>query len=413
MQKTYRAFVVLFLCALWLAGYSPPVSARQPFATLTPPEKTGCEICQSQRLAAVNLASEGDTEQTPRNALTLPLAQALPEVAKIRIGIMRLEPFVFIDEDRRLSGFSVDLWNAISAELGDEYQWVPVDTVDELIGDVRSGKTDAAIAGISMTSQRESLIDFTYPYFQSGLQIMVRITSEAGSPSLSDIFFSSILLKMLGLGLILLIIMGHLIWLVEARNNPEMPKSYLAGVWDGMWWGLKMLIVQEYMDKRKPNNVLKRLFVMSWMIFGVVLIAEFTATITTSQTVSQLRPAVESLSDLQGKRVLTVIGSTSEAFLLDQEIHHSTVEQIAEAYEALLNDQADAIVFDAPVLLFYAQNQGYGLVKVVGSTFQEEVYGIALPTGSPLREPINLALLRLKGSGRYDAIYEKWFGPSE
>ena len=97
------------------------------------------------------------------------LAQARAEFAKIRIGIMRFEPFVFIDEDWRLSGFSVDLWNAIAAELGDEYEWVPADTVNELIGDVRSEKTDAAIAGISMTSQRESLIDFTYPYFESGL----------------------------------------------------------------------------------------------------------------------------------------------------------------------------------------------------------------------------------------------------
>ena len=207
--------------------------------------------------------------------------------------------------------------------------------------------------------------------------------------------------------------MGHLIWLVEARVNPDMPKSYLAGVWDGMWWGLKILVAQEYMDKRKPNSVLNRLFVMVWMVFGVVLIAEFTAAITTSQTVSQLRPTIESLSDLHGKRVLTVDGSTAEEFLFAQEVHHSTVENIADAYDALMDDQADAIVFDAPVLLFYAQNQGYGLVEVVGTIYQEENYGIALPIGSPLRKPVNSALLRLRNSGRYDEIYEKWFGSKE
>jgi polar amino acid transport system substrate-binding protein len=46
----------------------------------------------------------------------------------------------------------------------------------------------------------------------------------------------------------------------------------------------------------------------------------------------------------------------------------------------------------------------------VGPIFQEENYGIVLPTGSPLREPINAALLRLQSSGRYDKIHEKWFG---
>jgi polar amino acid transport system substrate-binding protein len=337
-------------------------------------------------------------------------AQEPPENSKIRVGIKRLEPFVFVDENGQPSGFSIDLWNAIAADLGIQSEWVEENTVNELIESVQMGKTDVAIAGISMTPQRESLVDFTYPYFESGLQIMVRETPDAGSVNLSDFFFSSIVFKMLGLGLILLLLMGNLIWLLEARSNPEMPKSYFAGVWDGMWWGLKMLIKQEYMDMEKPTKVLKRLFVMGWMVFGIVLIAEFTATITTSQTVSQLRPTIDGLSDLQGKRVLTVAGSTSEEFLLTEQMHYTTVERIDDAYEALLNDQTDAIVFDAPVLLFYAEHQGYGMVKVVGPIFQEENYGIALPAGSPLRKPINTALLRLQSSGRYDTIYKKWFG---
>jgi polar amino acid transport system substrate-binding protein len=158
---------------------------------------------------------------------------------------------------------------------------------------------------------------------------------------------------------------------------------------------------------------LKRLFIMAYMIFGVVLIAEFTAAITTSQTVSQLRPEIESLSDLQGKRVLTVAGSTAEEFLAMQEIRYTTVERIEEAFAAIAANESDALVFDAPVLLFYAQHEGYGLVKVVGPIFQEEDYGIALPTGSPLREPINTALLRLHSSGRYTTIYKKWFGATQ
>jgi len=47
---------------------------------------------------------------------------------------------------------------------------------------------------------------------------------------------------------------------------------------------------------------------------------------------------------------------------------------------------------------------------VVGPIFQDESYGIALPTGSPLREPINEALLTLRQDGTYDAICERWFG---
>jgi polar amino acid transport system substrate-binding protein len=339
--------------------------------------------------------------------------QAHLDSTKVRVGIKPLEPFVFIDEEGIPSGFSIDLWKAIAADLGIQYEWVPAGTVNELIGDIQSGKIDVAIAGISMTPERESLVDFTYPYFESGLQIMVPEATDAGSVNLPSIFFSSSVFKMLGVGLVLLFFMANLIWLMEKRSNPGMPKSYAAGVWDGLWWGLAILLRHEYMDKARPDGILKRLFAMVSMVVGIVLIAEFTAAITASQTVSQLRPTIEGLSDLQGRRVLTVAGSSADEFLLTQELRHATVETIDEAYDALLNDEVDAIVFDAPVLLFYSQNQGYGLVRVVGPIFQEEDYGIALPTGSPLREPINAALLRLKSSGRYDKICEKWFGPTQ
>lgn len=336
------------------------------------------------------------------------------EDAKIRVGVKVLEPFVFLDAKAGSPiGFSIDLWNAIAADMGAQYEWVLSESVNQLLTDVGSGKIDAALSAISMTPQREGMVDFTYPYFESGLQIMIRDPQEASTVNLTGIFFSSILLKMLGVGLVALIIMAHLIWLFEMRSNPNMPQSYLKGIWDSIWWALRMLIKQEYLDAGMPARPLKRLFVMAYMVFGIVLIAEFTATITTSQTVSQLRPTIDELSDLTGKRVLTMAGSTAEEFLILQEVRHDTVERIDDAFTALLNDETDAIVFDTPVLLFYAQNQGYGQVKVVGPIFQEEDYGIALPTGSPLRKPINTALLRLHSSGRYDAIYKKWFGATK
>ena len=51
-------------------------------------------------------------------------------------------------------------------------------------------------------------------------------------------------------------------------------------------------------------------------------------------------------------------------------------------------------------------------VQVVGPTLKDEYYGIALPTGSPLRKPINEALLELMQDGAYTEIHDKWFEPS-
>ena len=73
------------------------------------------------------------------------------------------------------------------------------------------------------------------------------------------------------------------------------------------------------------------------------------------------------------------------------------------------NGGAEAVVFDAPVLAYYANNSK-GMAKVAGPVFQRENYGIAIPTGSPLAEQINQSLLRLREDGTYDVLYRKWFG---
>ena len=87
------------------------------------------------------------------------------------------------------------------------------------------------------------------------------------------------------------------------------------------------------------------------------------------------------------------------------------VERIEWAYERLLQGEVAAVVFDAPTLLSYARRRGGAEVDIVGDLFDPQPYGIALPEGSPLREPINRALLGMRENGQYDRIYRKYFGP--
>jgi len=160
-------------------------------------------------------------------AQAAPFNQAHPDASRIRVGIMPLEPFVFIDEDGQPSGFSIDLWKAIDADIGMQYEWVLAGTVNELITNLQSGKIDAAIAGISMTPERESLIDLSCPYFESGLQIMVTDNLDAGNVNLPNTFFSSIVFKMLGVALFLLFFIANIFWLMEKRSKSEMPSPML------------------------------------------------------------------------------------------------------------------------------------------------------------------------------------------
>jgi polar amino acid transport system substrate-binding protein len=74
----------------------------------------------------------------------------------------------------------------------------------------------------------------------------------------------------------------------------------------------------------------------------------------------------------------------------------------------MLAGNADAVVYDAPVLLYYVKNEPRA--RIAGSTFRAENYGIIFPLGSPMRRPVNEILLKLVENGTYASLYKKWFG---
>ena len=50
------------------------------------------------------------------------------------------------------------------------------------------------------------------------------------------------------------------------------------------------------------------------------------------------------------------------------------------------------------------------MAALVGPVFRPERLRIALPTDSPLRKPINAALLAMQEDGTAEAISRRWFG---
>jgi polar amino acid transport system substrate-binding protein len=162
-----------------------------------------------------------------------------------------------------------------------------------------------------------------------------------------------------------------------------------------------------------PKSNWGRVVAIFWMFTGIAFVAYFTATVTASMTVQQLQGDINGPDDLIGKRIATVSGSTSEKFLRERGIQVRGFAQFEGAADALQENQVQAVVFDAPVLLYYMANKGKDKVHVVGPIFRRENYGIAFPAGSPWRRRVNYALLKLKEEGTYESLYNKWFGQSE
>jgi ABC-type amino acid transport substrate-binding protein len=155
---------------------------------------------------------------------------------------------------------------------------------------------------------------------------------------------------------------------------------------------------------------LGRIFGLFWMFAGLFILAYFTAGVTSTVTLQELRGSINGPEDLSGKIVATVEKSAAAEYLMRQGIDPVEFTNEEAAYRALEQGEVQAIVYDAPVLQHYASHTGKGKVKVVGLVFEELSYGIAFQHDSPYREEINLALLKLVENGTYDDIHDRWFG---
>lgn len=328
----------------------------------------------------------------------------------LTVAVRVVPPFVVADNGA-LTGFSIDLWNAIARELGRESEFVVKGALPELLEEAGSGRADVAIAAISITAAREQRYDFSQPMFDSGLQIMVssdRGASGSKLPGLFHLLGSSSFLELMGLLILLMIVPVPLIWLLERRGHPEFVRSKTrhGEFFKSMWWSASTLVGQA---TEMPYTFFGRVVAVLWMLIGVVFVSYFTATVTASLTVQQLEQSISGPADLVGKRVATVAASTAALYLRTLNIEPLEFDRFDEAAESLAGGQADAVVYDAPVLLYYAAHEGRGRVQTAGAVFRSEYYGILFRQGSPLRKEVNEALLRLRESGQYRTLYRKWF----
>lgn len=120
---------------------------------------------------------------------------------------------------------------------------------------------------------------------------------------------------------------------------------------------------------------------------------------------------IQSLEDLEGKRIAVQIGTTGadQASEVPGAVI-STFDSAPLALQELANGNVDAVINDAPVTLDAIASGNISGLKVVGELVTEEFYGIALPKDSDNTQIINDALATIIDNGTYSEIYRKWFG---
>lgn len=323
---------------------------------------------------------------------------------ELLIGTKEAAPFAIKAADGTWSGISIDLWRRIADRLGVTYRFQE-ETLKGLIDKTAAGELDGAIAAITVTAAREQVLDFSQPFYATGLGIAVRSEVQSGWWSLLRGLFSlGFLQAVLALAAVLLAI-GLLIWAVERRRNPQFGGNTAKGVGAGFWWSAVTMTTVGYGDKA-PVTLAGRLIAIAWMFASIIVISGFTAGITTALTTSQLQGLVRDVGDLPSVRVGTVAGSSSVDYLTRERISFKPFASAAEGLSAVKSGDLDAFVYDRPLLQWMVKKTFSHEVRVLMSVFDDQTYAIALPNGSPLREPIDRALLEAVRSGWWkDNVY--------
>jgi len=335
-------------------------------------------------------------------------AQSQPETVKVATRLVK--PFAF-EEGGSLTGFSIELWQEINILLNARTEYVVKPNVVGMLDATQSGEVDLAISAISITEEREKNWDFSQPMFDAGLQVLVG-TAGGGGGGIGRILgalFNASFLPTLVFVVVGAILAGHVTWLFESRraNGLLNNRAYFPGIFEATFWAASTLATQA---EEMPKSPAARIVAVIWMFIAVIFVAFFTAAVTSSLTVQQLRGDIQGPDDLPGRTVATLRGSTSADYLKRNSVTASEFNTVDEAIDALMKGDAEAVVYDAPILRYYASHEGKGKVQVVGTVFRKESYGILFPTDSRLRKPVNEALLRIKENGTYDRLMNKWFG---
>lgn len=373
----------------------------QPF--VAPSSGAKSFVAQSVESQPVGAAS---VETTADDVLLLD--GTLPD-GTLKVGTKEILPFVSLEDSETPYGYSIEFWNKVANDLDFKTEWVRYDSVPEMLAGLKSGEVAVAIAGISITSAREAQgFDFSYPFYHSGLQLMVR--SPHANPIRSmvlkvfdwDIWRPLLLVMATSAGV------GAIIWALEHKHNDAFSSNPLSGIGQGLWFSIVTLGTFGYGDVT-PAKLPGRIVACLWMGASFFIVADFIA----SLTVNQLADSAVSFEDLRGEPVGVVDSTTGEDYVRSQPVRVVEFESIDEAIAALADEQVEAVVHDQPTLK-YVENNSPNKFELVGDRLTQENYGIAFREGNnELIEEINQEILTLQEQDYLRLLKDKWFGVAD
>ncbi|XP_028773676.1 glutamate receptor 2.9-like [Neltuma alba] len=290
---------------------------------------------------------------------------------------------------------------------------------DGLVYEVHQGKYDAAVADLTIVANRSNFVDFTLPYAQSDLRMLVKVRHD---PRLNMwIFVRPFTWDMWLCIVVVCIFTGAVIIFTErhvqegsTRQNSPIKKQ-LSGV--SILW---LPVVQAVFPERESlaKNCSRFVLVM-WLILVFVLMQSYTACLSSILTVHQLQPRFSSEYEIRTDPNIYVgchYGSFIRGLLVDSlKVDSSRVKEYAgiESYKEALDKGSrkggvDAIFDEVPYMKVFLKKYGSNYA-MVGPRHRTGGFSFAFRKNSTLTSYFSQAILNVSESNEMDCIEDKYF----
>ncbi|XP_061080109.1 glutamate receptor ionotropic, NMDA 2B-like [Conger conger] len=323
--------------------------------------------------------------------------------------------------------FTYDLYLVTNGKHGKKING----TWNGMVGEVVLKNAHMAVGSLTINEERSEVIDFSVPFIETGISVMVSRSNGTVSPSAFLEPFSADVWVMMFVMLLLVSAMAVFIFeylspvgynrcLADGRE-PGGP-SFTIGKAIWLLWGL---VFNNSVPVQNPRGTTSKIMVSVWAFFAVIFLASYTANLAAFMIQEEYVDQVSGLSDKKFQRPNdfsppfrfgTVPNGSTERNIRNnyKEMHTYMVKyhqkNVDEALYSLKMGKLDAFIYDAAVLNYMAgRDEGCKLVTIgSGKVFASTGYGIAIQKDSSWKRAIDLAILQLFGDGEMEELESLW-----
>ncbi len=335
--------------------------------------------------------------------------QSRPQTGRLTVGVYESPPFVMKDGER-FKGMSIDLWERLAADLDIEADYVELDTLRELVSATANGLIDVAVTNLTITRDRAESIDFTHPWFDAGLRILVNEDRTAGFWDIIGGLQASGHLRAYGWIAAIIVVSTILLTFFDRHFDKNFPRRWREGIAESFYTVMSVATSGKPPSRSNLFGWVGRIWQGLWLVCGVAVLAYVTSSVTSVMTTLSLTNQINSVEDLPGRPVAVFSGSVAETYARRAGMDARTFAHLGEAVDALVQGRVVAVIADAPVLEYYAHSNPQQPVTVVGPIFEPDKYGFGLPQGSNLTRPLTVELIGAHESGVIEEIRARYFG---